>query len=63
MGCGIVKNLINSGHKVVVWNRTLGKCRKFNEAGAEVATTPCDVIDSVDITFSCVSDPAAAKNV
>lgn len=25
MGCGIVKNLINSGHKVVVWNRTASK--------------------------------------
>jgi 3-hydroxyisobutyrate dehydrogenase len=27
MGCGIVKNLINSGHKVVVWNRTYSKVR------------------------------------
>lgn len=63
MGCGIVKNLINSGHKVVVWNRTLSKCRKFSDAGAEVAPTPCDVIDRVDITFSCVSDPTAAKQV
>ncbi|GBP48003.1 Putative oxidoreductase GLYR1 homolog [Eumeta japonica] len=25
MGSGIVKNLLNSGHKVVVWNRTAGK--------------------------------------
>lgn len=63
MGCGIVRNLINSGHKVVVWNRTIAKCRKFEEAGAEVAPTPCDVIDRVDITFSCVSDPLAAKQV
>lgn len=63
MGCGIVKNLINSGHKVVVWNRTATKCRKFEEAGAEIKQTPSDVIDSTDITFSCVSDPQAAKDV
>lgn len=63
MGSGIVKNLINSGHKVVVWNRTFTKCRKFELAGAEVAPTPSDVIDKVDITFSCVSDPVAAKEV
>lgn len=63
MGCGIVKNLINSGHKVVVWNRTSTKCRKFEEAGAEVKQTPSDVIDSTDITFSCVSDPQAAKDM
>lgn len=63
MGSGIVKNLINSGHRVVVWNRTHNKCRKFEEAGAQVAPTPSDVIDSTDITFSCVSDPSAAKDV
>lgn len=27
MGSGIVKNLINSGHKVIVWNRTQEKVR------------------------------------
>ena len=25
MGSGIVKNLLNSGHKVIVWNRTSEK--------------------------------------
>lgn len=63
MGSGIVKNLIDSGHKVAVWNRTFEKCDKFAEAGAEVMQTPCDVVDNVDITFSCVSDPAVAKQM
>lgn len=63
MGCGIVKNLLNSGHSVVVWNRTATKCRKFQEAGAEVADTPSDVIEMTDVTFSCVSDPQVAKDL
>lgn len=63
MGSGIVKNLINSGHKVVVWNRTEAKCRAFREAGAEFGDTPSDVVDMTDIIFSCVSDPQAAKDV
>lgn len=63
MGCGIVKNLLNSGHSVVVWNRTATKCRKFQEAGAEIADTPSDVIEMTDVTFSCVSDPQVAKDV
>lgn len=29
MGSGIVKNLINSGHKVCVWNRTANKVSVF----------------------------------
>jgi phosphoglycerate dehydrogenase-like enzyme len=27
MGSGMVKNLLNSGHKVIVWNRTTEKVR------------------------------------
>lgn len=63
MGCGIVKNLLNSGHSVVVWNRTATKCRKFQEAGAEVADTPSELIEMTDVTFSCVSDPQVAKDL
>lgn len=63
MGTGIVKNLIDSGHQVVLWNRTHDKCEKFKKVGAEVADTPSDVIDNSDITFSCVSDPTVAKQV
>lgn len=63
MGCGIVKNLIKSGHSVVVWNRNATKCRKFAAVGAEVADTPCDVVELTDVTYSCVSDPQVAKDL
>merc|ERR1719192_484538 len=63
MGSGIVKNLLNSGHNVTVWNRTTEKVRDFLEAGAKEALTPSDVIAESDITFSCVSDPQAAKDL
>merc|ERR1712130_637447 len=61
MGSGIVKNLLNSGHNVIVWNRTTDKVKDFVEAGAKEALTPSDVIADSDITFSCVADPQAAK--
>ncbi|XP_046639132.1 putative oxidoreductase GLYR1 homolog [Daphnia pulicaria] len=63
MGSGMVKNLLNSGHKVIVWNRTTEKCQDFVKAGAEEALTPSDVISAADITFSCVSDPQVAKDM
>ncbi|CAL8079547.1 unnamed protein product [Orchesella dallaii] len=63
MGRGIVKNLLNSGHKVIVWNRTPDKCKDFIEAGAEQGMTPSDVVSSADITFSCVADPQASKDM
>ena len=63
MGSGIVKNLLNSGHSVTVWNRTAEKKDEFLKAGAKEAITPGDVIAESDITFSCVSDPQAAKDM
>ncbi|XP_023344502.1 putative oxidoreductase GLYR1 homolog [Eurytemora carolleeae] len=63
MGSGMVKNLLNSGHQVTVWNRTTDKVKDFVEAGAKEALTPSDVIAECDITFSCVSDPQAAKDL
>ncbi|XP_049878709.1 putative oxidoreductase GLYR1 homolog isoform X2 [Pectinophora gossypiella] len=63
MGSGIVKNLLNSGHKVLVWNRTGAKCKDFEKVGATLAVTPCDVVEEADITFSCVADPQAAKEM
>ncbi|XP_053973823.1 cytokine-like nuclear factor N-PAC [Hylaeus anthracinus] len=63
MGSGIVKNLINSGHSVIVWNRTQEKCADFVKAGAEEGLTPSDVVLAADITFSCVADPQAAKDM
>merc|ERR1719312_825510 len=49
MGSGMVKNLLNSGHTVTVWNRTTEKVRDFLEAGAKEALTPSDVIADSDI--------------
>jgi len=63
MGSGMVKNLLNSGHSVTVWNRTAEKKDEFLKNGAKEALTPGDVIAESDITFSCVSDPQAAKDM
>ncbi|XP_073823798.1 nucleosome-destabilizing factor isoform X3 [Musca autumnalis] len=63
MGSTIVKDLICTGHKVVVWNRTMSKCEPFREAGADVKETPEDVVNAADIIFCCVSDPKASKDL
>ncbi|XP_077518729.1 nucleosome-destabilizing factor isoform X2 [Amblyomma americanum] len=63
MGQGMVKNLLNSGHHITVWNRTPSKCRDFVKAGAVKGLTPADVVAASDITFSCVSNSVAAKEM
>jgi len=63
MGQRLVKNLINSGHSVTIWNRTLSKTKDFIKVGASKAITPGEVVAQSDITFSCLSDPHAVKEV
>lgn len=63
VGRGMVHNLLKSGHEVTVWNRTTSKCNEFTNAGALKGSTPCEVIDLCDITFSCVADPSALKDL
>lgn len=63
MGQRIVKNLLNSGHDVSIWNRTPEKCKQFVEAGAQQFLTPADVVWNCDIIFCCVSGPEAAKSL
>ncbi|CAH0719306.1 unnamed protein product, partial [Brenthis ino] len=38
-------------------------CKDFEKVGATIAVTPCDVVEEADITFSCVADPQAAKEM
>ncbi|KAG9508966.1 putative oxidoreductase GLYR1-like protein, partial [Fragariocoptes setiger] len=63
MGQRLVKNLLNSGHSVTIWNRSSYKCKEFVEAGASKATTPADVIIASDITFACLPGPRASKEI
>ncbi|KAG8433403.1 hypothetical protein GDO86_017616 [Hymenochirus boettgeri] len=63
MGSGIVSNLIKMGHTVTVWNRTAEKCDLFIQEGAHLGRTPAEVVSTCDITFACVADPKAAKDL
>ncbi|GFU85721.1 putative oxidoreductase GLYR1 homolog [Trichonephila clavipes] len=55
--------LLESGHNVSIWNRTLDKCTQFVAAGAHKFLTPCDVVLNCDIIFCCVSGSEATKSV
>lgn len=63
MGSRIVKRLLEYGHAVIVWNRTSEKCHGFQNLGAIQVFSPAEVLEQAHITFSCVSDPAASKEV
>mmetsp|Transcript_57655 Transcript_57655/g.151731 ORF Transcript_57655/g.151731 Transcript_57655/m.151731 type:complete len:356 (+) Transcript_57655:2-1069(+) len=63
MGVPMALNLIKAGFTVTVWNRSADKCKPCVQAGAKLGKTPAEVVDQCDITFSMLSDPAAALAV
>lgn len=61
MGSSIVENLIGSGYEVVIYNRDPAKCDKF--PNCTVVQTPREVFEQAQITFICVADSDAVKEV
>ena len=46
MGSAIARTALASGHRTVVWNRTLARTLLLQNAGATVATSPGNAIAS-----------------
>eukprot|EP00873_Tetraselmis_striata_P006911 jgi/Tetstr1/427175/TSEL_017363.t1 len=62
MGSAMARNLLKSGafKEVYVWNRSADKCAELVAEGAKTAGSAAEVVAACDITFACLSDPAAA---
>lgn len=63
MGSAMALNLVKSGFKVTVWNRTKDKCKPLLESGADLAVTPRAVAEAADIVFAMMATPFAVKSV
>lgn len=68
IGGAIVKNLVDSGHKLYIWNRTTDKSEAIrqyadnkNSGLVTICDVPYDVMRDADIVFSCLADPKTAK--
>ncbi len=63
LGTPIALNLIESGHVLHVYNRTLSKTETLAEEGASVCKSIADLAQKCSIVFTIVSDDAALKNI
>jgi len=62
MGSPMALNILKSGHRLAVYNRTAEKARHLKDAGATVVPTPQDIGD-VDVLITVLSDGAAEDAV
>lgn len=63
LGTPIALNLIENGHTLYVYNRTISKARHLGEKGATVCESIAELAKQCNIVFTIVSDDAALKNI
>jgi 3-hydroxyisobutyrate dehydrogenase len=63
MGGAIAARLMDAGHQVTVWNRTVAKTKPLAEAGAEVADSPAAVAAASEAIITILTDGAAIDAV
>ncbi len=63
LGLPIAKNLIQSGYKLKVYNRTRVKTKPLADLGATIVGTPAEAAESGGIVFSLVADDRALEEI
>ena len=63
MGAGMAECLIEAGHDLTVYNRTMKKTRPLAELGATAADTPQEAAKGADAVIAMVGDDEASKAV
>lgn len=63
MGGRVAKRLIDAGHTVTGYNRTMSKAQWLLDAGMQAGKSPRQVIEMSDISFSMVTNTAALREV
>lgn len=63
MGSAMAANLIKTGFKVTVWNRSPDKCAALLDLGAETAVSPRAVAECSDVVLAMMANPLAVRSV
>jgi 3-hydroxyisobutyrate dehydrogenase-like beta-hydroxyacid dehydrogenase len=63
MGRALGDRLLDDGHEVSVWNRTVGRADALEERGARVLGSVDDVDDDSDAVFLCLADDRSTLDV
>lgn len=63
MGARMSARLIEAGHDLTVWNRSIGSAERLGALGARVAESPREAAAGAEIVFSMVRDDDASAAV
>ena len=63
MGTAIARRLLDAGHEVRVWNRTVDNAREARDAGARWTPTPGELVNESEVVITFLFDDAAVESV
>jgi 3-hydroxyisobutyrate dehydrogenase-like beta-hydroxyacid dehydrogenase len=63
MGTPMAARLVNAGHDVTVWNRSVPRTAPLARAGASVAVSPAGAADGVEFAITMLATPEAVDHV
>ena len=63
LGKAVAARLLDTGYKVIVYNRTMTKTESLKNLGAIVADTPKDLAQDCDLVITIVKDSDAVESV
>jgi 3-hydroxyisobutyrate dehydrogenase-like beta-hydroxyacid dehydrogenase len=63
MGTPMATRLLNAGHDVTVWNRSVPRTAPLAKAGASVAVTPAQAATGVEFAITMLATPEALDHV
>src|SRR5690349_988431 len=63
MGRALAARLLESGHQVVVWNRSKGRADEIVSAGAREAPTVADTVRGVGVVITMLANDDAVRGV
>ncbi|MGH3329026.1 MAG: NAD(P)-binding domain-containing protein, partial [Streptomycetales bacterium] len=63
MGLPMATRLVEGGHDVVAWNRSVGPARTLAARGARLAATPREVAERVGVVLTMLPDLPEVRSV
>lgn len=63
MGAALANTILSKGHDLVVWNRSPGKMRPFQERGVHCATDVPSAIEASPVMLVCIDNYASTRSL
>jgi len=63
MGAPMARNLLETGHELLLYNRTRSRAEQLESAGAQVAATPAEAVKNAEVVITMLADDRAVEEV